>query len=403
MRVLHVGKFFPPFSGGIENFMWDLLAACAARKVDQMAVVHHHRPGAVTLREQVRTGRNGPVEIVRVRSFGQVLYAPVAPGFGRAMEEAARAFRPDLVHVHMPNLSAFWLLRSRSLRNVPWIVHWHADVAADTMSPGLALAYRAYGPLEQALLKRAARVIVTSPPYLDSSKALAPWREKCVVIPLGLDARRLEATDHRSGAMGDPAFPGRDGVGGGLGLLFVGRLSAYKGLDTLISAVHAVPEVQLVIAGEGEERPTLAALVRRLDLQSRVSLPGHVSDGRKMQLLRDADLLCLPSINRHEAFGLVLVEAMGCGTPVMATRVPGSGMQWVVEEEKTGFLVEPRDAPAIARLFERLGADRRLLANAGIAARETFAHRFDIRPVADAVAGLYESVLTAESPGVEAG
>jgi rhamnosyl/mannosyltransferase len=121
-----------------------------------------------------------------------------------------------------------------------------------------------------------------------------------------------------------------------------------------------------------------------------------------MQLLRDADVLCLPSINRHEAFGLVLVEAMGCGTPVMATRVRGSGMQWVVEEERTGWLVEPGNATAIARLIERLGANRRLLARAGAAARETFAHRFEIQPVADAVVDLYGSVLTAASPGVEA-
>jgi rhamnosyl/mannosyltransferase len=319
------------------------------------------------------------------------------------MEAAARAFRPDLVHVHMPNLSAFWLLRSRELAHVPWVVHWHADVAADTMSPGLALAYRAYGPLEQSLLKRAARVIVTSPPYLDSSKALEPWREKCVVIPLGLDARRLEVGEDSSSGTVERAFPVRDNADAKLRLLFVGRLSAYKGLDTLISALRAVPEVQLVIAGDGEERQTVAALVRRLDLQSRVSLAGQVSDVRKMQLIRDADLLCLPSINRHEAFGLVLVEAMGCGTPVVATRVPGSGMQWVVEEGRTGWLVEPRDAQAIARLFERLGANRRLLANAGTAARETFAHRFDIRPVADAVAGLYETVLTAESASNEAG
>lgn len=360
-----------------------------------MAVVHHHQPGIATRLEQVSSPAGLGMTVVRVRIYGSMLYAPLAPAFGRALEQAAREFRPDIVHVHLPNLSAFWLLRSGFLASIPWIVHWHADVVVDDSHPALALAYRAYRPLEQAILRRAVRIIATSPPYLQASSPLVRWHGKCTVVPLGIDASRLVPPD--AGPINHGQSPFASGTGPKL--LFVGRLSSYKGLEYLVRAVQAVPGVILAVAGDGEEGEKINSLVVRLGLESRVKLLGRVDEITKARLLQEADVVCLPSINRHEAFGLVLLEAMCCGTPVIATRVPGSGMQWVVRDGYSGWLVEPREVSAITSLIHRFGDDPGPLRKASAAARKEFTSRFEIGAVADAVIRLY-AMATGDGAGV---
>jgi len=380
MRVLHVGKYFAPFAGGIEHFMLDLLRACHAEGVVQACLVHA-APGQTRLSD-------GAFDFLerfrRVSTLGQLSYAPVSPGFGRALAAMMAEFRPDVLHLHMPNTSAFWALRSARARAVPWLVHWHSDVVGPGLDTKLKLLYPFYRPFEQALLERADTVIATSPPYLESSRALAPWRDKCRVIPLGLDPARLET----SGASDGPAwrYPNR------LRVLAVGRLSRYKGFDALVRAAARTDEVEVVIAGEGHERRRLERLLREAcgeDDSDRVRLVGSVDDRCRNRLLQDCDVLCMPSRNRAEAFGLALLEAMAAGKPAIATRVPGSGMGWVVQDERTGWLVEPGDVDGLSDLLTRLAADPDALRKAGQAARERFEAGFGIEAVAREVVGAY--------------
>jgi len=385
MRVLHVGKYFAPFTGGIENFMLDLLRACRAEGVVQACLVHA-APG--------QQGAGGPEfdfleRFRRVPTTGQISYAPVSPGFGRALEAMLTEVRPDVLHLHMPNTSAFWALRSSRARAIPWVVHWHSDAVGPGLDAKLKLLYPFYRPFEQGLLKRADAVIATSPPYLESSRALAPWRDKCRVIPLGLDATRLET----SGASGGPDWRHSDK----LRVLAVGRLSRYKGFEGLIRAAARVTGVEVVIAGEGQERRRLERLLGEAggaEGCDHIRLVGAVDDAGRNRLLAGCDVFCLPSINRGEAFGLSLVEAMAAGRPQIATRVPGSGMGWVVEEGRTGWLVAPGDVEALAALLGRLVRQRSLLRENGRHARERFEQRFRIDAVAREVVKVYRGLLS---------
>ncbi|HKL50468.1 MAG TPA: glycosyltransferase, partial [Wenzhouxiangellaceae bacterium] len=171
----------------------------------------------------------------------------------------------------------------------------------------------------------------------------------------------------------------------------VGRLSRYKGFGTLIRAVAGVDEVQLIIAGDGDQRSRLERFVPD-HARGRVRLVGGVDDATRNRLMSECDLFCLPSISRAEAFGLSLVEAMAAGKAQLATRVAGSGMDWVVEEGRTGWMVDSGDIDALAHLLRRLARERGMVVIAGEQSRERFETRFRIDAVAREIVGVYEAL-----------
>ncbi|MCP4686422.1 MAG: glycosyltransferase [Desulfobacterales bacterium] len=382
MRALHIGKYYPPFAGGIEHFMGDLIPALRKIGVDVAAVVHDHPPSA-------SGGAEGgdAAGIHRAPCFGSLLYAPVSPAFPGLMNRVIRRFDPDLLHIHMPNTSAFWCLFSPRARRIPWVVHWHSDVVSSAIDRRLAAAYRFYRPFEQRLLGRAAAILATSPPYLDASDALRPWREKCRVTPLGLDPGRLPSPDvDMMNAAGAFWRPGKTRV------LAVGRLTYYKGHEFLIRAAARTPDLHVVIVGNGERKETLARLIADQGLDGRVLLHGFADSRRLQALLASCDCLCLPSLERTEAFGLVLLEAMRYARPAVASDVPGSGMGWVVRPGETGLLAPPGDAAGLADALAVLSRRPDERKRMGEAAARRFRRVFRIDRVAPMIRKVYEEI-----------
>jgi glycosyltransferase involved in cell wall biosynthesis len=385
MRVLHVGKFFPPHPGGIERCTAELCAGLAQRKLT-VAALAHAEPGA----RGTELRAEGGYEVTLAACHGRVLYAPLSPGFPLALARIIRRFRPDLLHLHVPNTSAFAALWLPAARRLPWIVHWHADIPVDSRRRLLPLAYRLYRPWEQALLRRAAAVIATSAPYRDSSSALAPWRGKTHVIPLGI-APRDGRVDGAPTAMPPAECKG-------LRVLAVGRLSYFKGIDVLLHAITLVPEASLTVIGDGECRASLERLARDLHIEPRVTFAGRIDmdaagEARLARAYRAADVLCLPSIDRAESFGLVLLEAMQARLPVIASAIAGSGVGYVVCDGETGLLVRPGDVDALVAALVRLGADPALRARLGSAGEQRWRDEFTLDRAADRVMALYDSVL----------
>jgi glycosyltransferase involved in cell wall biosynthesis len=335
LRVLHLGKFYPPHAGGVERHLYDL-SECQAQSGLEVACLVHATPGKAADAPRTDTGR---VRVERVPCHGQLLFAPVSPAWPWHFRRLMRDFRPDVLHVHVPNPSTFWLLLNGAARRTPTIVHWHADIPEDSGHRGLKLAYPPYRGFERALNARAARIVATSNAYLDASRALAPFRSKCEVIALGI---------------ADAAAPGRAPIwpAGRLKVLAVGRMSYYKGFDVLLDAIAQEPSASLVLVGHGEQRASLEARVATLGLGERVMFAGNLDDAGLEAAYRACDLFCLPSLDRAEAFGMVLLEAMRAGKPVLASDIPGSGVGTVVVQGVTGKLVPPRD---VASLREALG------------------------------------------------
>ena len=381
MRVLHIGKFYPPFAGGIEHFLADLLPALNRQGVIAAALVHDEQPRRGG--QQPLPGDHPPV--YRAPCYGRLLYAPVSPAFPFWLNRVIREFQPDLLHLHLPNTSAFWAWMVPAARRLPWVVHWHADVVASAIDRRMALAYRLYRPFEQRLLAASQAIIATSPPYLEASAALAPWRARCHIIPLGLDPARIA----------DPGPAARERAETGWGrtsafrILAIGRLTYYKGHDILIRAAAALPDTRVLIVGTGERRDRLAALIQSLNLNGRVHLPGFQPEADLNALLACCDVLCLPSLERTEAFGLVLLEAMRFGKPVVVSDIPGSGPGWVVSQADHGVPVPPGDPDALAMALRELQHNPAQRAARGQAGLTALREQFGIEPVAAAITGLY--------------
>ena len=363
----------------MENFMGDLLPALERRNIHTAALVHGHEFG----RREAYDG-DLAARVYRVPSYGSFLYAPISPGFVWALRREIRAFKPDILHMHLPNTSVFWAMAIHSAREVPWVIQWHSDVVNSDIDRRLAVAYRLYQPLEHRFLKKASAIIASTPPYFETSGPLSSWREKCRVIPLGLDENRLK-------------IPGRDSENwaegiwqtGRIRIISVGRLTYYKGHEVLIKAAADLPQSHIVIVGEGDRKGHLRGLIRQLGLGGRVELTGFMPDEKLRALLATSDLFCLPSIERTEAFGLVLLEAMRYAKPVVASDVSGSGMGWIIRHMETGLLVKPGDVDDLACALQLLCQRPDLRERMAEAGRERFNGVFRIDQVADRISSLY--------------
>jgi glycosyltransferase involved in cell wall biosynthesis len=375
MRILHIGKFFPPVPGGMERFLGDLVRA------QQMA---GDAPAVLCHADAEAKARQDPPWLMRCPVWLSLLFAPISPAFPLWLARAIRRHEPEVLHLHLPNPSAFAALVLPSARRLPWVVHWHADVETGRFPWSMRLAYPFYRIFERALLERAEAIIATSAAYLEASRPLRPWRHKTEVIPLGVDPERLpEVPDGTTGG---------SWRGDGMRVLAIGRLTYYKGFDTLIRAAADVPGIELAIVGEGEERPRLERLLDGLGRPAHIHLLGQADDAACQRLLASCDVFCLPSRERTEAFGIVLMEAMRYGKPIVASRLAGSGVTWVARENDNAVLMPPDDAPALTAALDRLRQDAGLCARLGASGRQRFLAEFDIAASARRLRRLYARI-----------
>lgn len=367
--VLHIGKFYPPVSGGMERVLASLCRSTAGEIDSRVLVFNTSR---ATVRENV-----GGVPVTRVGTLGAAGSVPVAPTFPLEISRAAA----DLIVLHEPNP---WAMLSLALAptRAPLAIWFHSEVVRPRLQYALF-----YHPLARTVYSRAKRIIVSSPRLAEQAEALQPYRDRVAVIPFGIDASEWEATP----AIAARAHAIRGASGPRPLVLFVGRMVSYKGVDVLLRALVSA-EVSAVLVGDGPLRGEWTTLSRELGIADRVEFAGAVPHAELVALYHACDMFVLPSVTRAEAFGYVQLEAMACGKPVVSTRVP-SGVPWVNRDGETGLTVPPGDPVALREAIQRLAADPALRQRLGRAGRARVSTDFSTERMGRDTAALYRAIV----------
>lgn len=367
MRVLHFFKTYVPDSfAGIERVIWQIAEGSAA---------HGVRSDVLSLSAGAVRGQ-APTVVGHHNAYKAPLDLYVAStGFSvsgvRSFAELAR--QADVVHYHFPwpymDVAHFLARHGK-----PTIVTYHSDVVRQKALLQL------YKPLMHAFLGRVDRIVATSPNYMETSPVLARYRDKCTVIPIGLEPMEEAAVD---AALVERwrARVGQDFF------LFVGALRYYKGLGFLIEAARR-SGLPVVVVGEGE----MSAELERANLPNLISV-GMVSDEDRAALLHLCLSFVFPSHLRSEAFGVALLEAARAGRAMISCEI-GTGTSYINKDGETGFVVPPADAAALAAAMARLDADRALAHRMGEAARQRFHEVFSAGPMIDAYVAAYNELLS---------
>ncbi len=358
IKVLEVNKAYFPHVGGIESlvkqYSEELRQYCAVK-----TLVCRDDKGKTVV--DVVNG----VKITRAGSFGTYFSCPVSLSFIRLFRKMSK--NADVVHINVPfPLADIALLLSGYKGRVA--VSWHSDIVRQKK---LMMLYK---PFMMYLLKRADVIFTATQGHIDNSDYLPKFREKCCVLPYGISSEDYPETERvlfLTEKLTDKSA---------VKVFFTGRLVYYKGVDVLLKAFTRVQNCELFIAGTGELEKSLKSYAKSHGLSKKVHFLGFLPDNELKQAYEDCDIFVLPSVAKSEAFGIVQLEAMIYGKPVINTNLP-SGVPYVSIHGKTGFTVPPSDAKALAMAVNRLARDKNIREIMGKNARERVLKNFNEKQI----------------------
>lgn len=325
MRILQLGKFYP-ILGGVEKVMYDLMSGLSARGVDcdmLCTTAEPEKSNTIVL--------NQHASVYACRTLLKAAATTLSPSLILRLRNICKSY--DIIHVHHPDpMAALALMLSGY--NGKIVLHWHSDILKQKT------LLKFYKPIQNWLIKRADKIVGTTPVYVAQSPYLRSVQNKVTYLPIGItpmNPNPASVADFRA------RYPDRKIV------LSIGRQVPYKGYRYLIQAAQFLPDDYLILIGGGgplkEEHQTL---IDNLGVADKVKLLGFVPDELMPTLYGACDLFCLSSVQKTEAFAIVQIEAMSCGKPVVATKIPESGVSWVNADGESGINVEIENPKALA-------------------------------------------------------
>ncbi|MDY6863366.1 MAG: glycosyltransferase [Thermodesulfobacteriota bacterium] len=367
MNVLHVYKDYYPVIGGIENHL-KMVAEGQVKAGLKVTVLVN------SLNIKTKIEKKNGVNIIKVGRLATFASSPIGP----KIFSYIRKHKSDITHLHFPNpmgeVAHFLFGKGKKT-----VLTYHSDIVRQ------AKLLKFYNPLLLKILKKVDKIIATSPNYIDTSSYLKRFKDKCVQIPLGIDCSLFKPEISEIDRKLEKKY-GKDYI------LFVGKLRYYKGLEYLIQAMKAIP-AKLLIVGDGPLEETLKNLVKDINLIKKVLFLGKVEEDILPSLYRLSNFLVLPSIKRSEAFGIVQLEAMACGKPVICTEL-GTGTSYINQHERTGLIIPPGDFNALIQAISRLLNNKNEREIMGKRARNRVEEHFSFEYMLKKIIVLYENLFS---------
>ena len=353
-RICHLSKYYPPAWGGIETHVQNLARAQAAlgAQVSVMCVNSMNEAGVQASVTNTVREWDGDVQVTRLGRRTTVARFDICPGFPKIFREIVESSY-DIVHLHTPNptmLLAWLAMRPQ----IPLVITHHSDVIKQQF---LKYVLRSF---EHLVYNQAESILTTSPNYIEGSRFLQIYKKNLTYLPLGLDCSPYLQPSEAALAYSRQL---KDKYGAPI-WLSVGRLVYYKALDVAIEALALVPGT-LIVVGTGPLEKELKDKAKQLGVEERIVWLGRASAEELSGAYHAATALWFPSNARSEGYGLVQVEAMASGCPVINANIPCSGVTWVSRHEQEGLTVPLNDPVALAdaakRLLEEPGLRERLV------------------------------------------
>jgi rhamnosyl/mannosyltransferase len=372
LRILHAYKIYKPdIDGGIPAVISSL--AHPESEAATHSILTARRFG------RARRYRWDEVSVNAVSSLGTLFSTPLAPAFVPALIRHAKSSDIVIHHAPLPLNDAAIVLGLP--RHVALVVYWHADIV------GFPLLKRAVTPLIQRTLYRADRIVVSSQPMIEASEFLAPHQRKCAVLPYGMDLDEWHTLDTEDKAVTDRIRERHPRH-----IVTIGRLVDYKGYDILIRALQTV-DAHLTIIGEGPLLTELTQFANRLGISERIEFVGRRSRREIKQLFHSAQVFAFPSTTEAEAFGIVQIEAMAAGLPVVNTDLPTT-VPLVARQGLEALTVPPYDAAALSQALNRILGDTVLAERLGSNGQKRAFAEFGQAAFRTRMAQVYEAAIT---------
>ena len=361
MKILQVNKYFYPDIGGVETVVNQY--AQALKDYHTVKVLCVHKEFCLNTVEEKING----IEVIRCSSFGTFMSMPISLSFFYYFFKYYRKF--DAFHFHEPfPLASILSLFLNEKKKI--IVTWHSDIIKQK-SLKLFVEY-----FQSFLCKKASIITTTSPNLLDFSAVLKQYSNKVRILPLGIDFD-FENKEYPLGEY----------------ILCLGRLSYYKGIDILLEAfLKTETDKELLIIGDGDKSIIELILATQRSTSKKIKFINRfVDENEKQSFLQNALFFVFPSIAASEAFGIIQLEAMSYGKPIINTNLP-TGVPYVSLDNVTGITVEPSNILELTEAIDKLSFDKELVTQMGINARERVATHFSNSQIMDELLDIYENL-----------
>lgn len=371
MKILQLGKFYP-IQGGVEKVMYDLMLGLSRSyndvACDMLCVAAEPQPPSIKLND------NSKLFCAKLNKklFSTMLSYDII----RKLRKICNGY--DIIHIHHPDPMVALALKMSGYKGKV-ILHWHSDILKQK------ILLKFYRPLQNWLIDRSDLIIGTSPKYLEESPYLKGTTKRKIAVPIGIETI---VPDVEKVAKIRKNYPNKK-------IIFsLGRLVGYKGYQYLVDAAKFLPdEFVILIGGSGPLKEELQTRISVHQLDKKVKLLGRVSDDELPSYYGACDVYVMSSIWKTEAFGIVLIEAMSCGKPVVATHIPESGVDWVNKDGYSGIDIEPENPKAIADAILDITSNDEVYKQYCINSKRRYDETFTLDKMVSSVHNIYDDLL----------
>ena len=377
MKIAQICSTFPPYQGGMGNVCYNISKQLAKNG-------HSVTVFTPKISKKIVINGNENFRVVYLNSIFSIGNAGVIP----SLFSALRGF--DIIHLHYPFFGGDWFVYIASKYfKIPYIITYHQDVAGNNLLK--KLIFKIYNFIfQRSVINGSSHILALSLDHIISSqiRQVVNMPNKVIVVPNGIDPSSFQ---------GAPKNNIRKKYGikeDRLVICFVGALDTahyFKRLDILIKAFMPWAEIsRLVVIGDGDLRPFFAAMVQEMKLEDDVIFVGRLPNQETIDYVKQVDMLILPSTDT-ESFGIVLLEAMACGKPVIASSLPG--VRVLVRDGYNGLLFQVGDIHNLSEKIGNLLKNKELRETLGANGKDDVFKHYSWEKITLQIEGIYGSII----------